>query len=119
MIILFLCIQIILAVVNATIFINFMNNWTDLLLKYITSKDMARQFKRILFMDIFICSCAGGVETYRYYSLRTNDLTINRWILEISHSVITSYTSMIENYLGIMIFALAAYAIIAKIKNAI
>ncbi len=66
MIILFLCAQIILAVVNATIFITFMNDWTDLLLEYITSKDMARQFKRILFMDIFVCGCAGGVETYRY-----------------------------------------------------
>jgi hypothetical protein len=117
MIILFLSVLIIIALINSTIFVVLMKNSLDTIIKPIASNELGTQFKKIFIFAIYIYGIAGGVETYRFYYLNETDLVLNRWALEIFHAIITSYTSMIENYIGILIFALIASAIIFRINE--
>lgn len=117
MIALFFLIRIVISLTNAAIFIAILNRPINTVLTIVAPNELGRQYKKLLSFALYIYSLAGGVQAYRFFYMTDNDLTSNRWVLEIINSMISSMRNLFENLLATLGFILIAVAVVSRLQK--
>jgi hypothetical protein len=83
----------------------------------LSPNNISKTWTRVLIIAIYVLSLYGGLDIDRIIGIKENDLSVNRWMMEIVNSIIHSLMNPLSMLIFLFMVCLVAIGVIRAIER--
>jgi hypothetical protein len=106
-----------ISIIAATILVLILLKSIRTMIEYLAPSGVSNVWVRVIVVAIYFLALGGGLEINRLIGIGANDLTLNRWMMEIINTLIQAFMAPISMLLFLFTVFLIATGIIKAIER--
>jgi hypothetical protein len=106
-----------ISIIAATILVLILLKSIRTMIEYLAPSGVSNVWVRVIVVAIYFLALGGGLEINRLIGIGANDLTLNRWMMEIINTIIQAFMAPISMLLFLFTVFLIATGIIKAIER--
>lgn len=106
-----------ISIIAATILVLILLKSIRTMIEYLAPSGVSNVWVRVIVIAIYFLALGGGLEINRLIGIGANDLTLNRWMMEIINTIIQAFMAPISMLLFLFTIFLIATGIIKAMER--
>lgn len=106
-----------ISIIAATVLVLILLKSIRTMIEYLAPSGVSNVWVRVIVIAIYFLALGGGLEINRLIGIGANDLTLNRWMMEIINTIIQAFMAPISMLLFLFTIFLIATGIIKAMER--